>query len=285
MDDGLSVDKLNFQTATNLPPNVRLKHAVRTQNLFRHTVSRARSKGMVVNTGKTQMMVVSDSPGMKDEAFIRDMEENEITSTEDMKVLGFYLSSEPSVGRHIDVICRRLRQKYWIPLHLRNYGFSEEELVKVYKSIVRPVADYCSVVYHSMMTDKMDEQLERCQMHALRCIFGLDMIYSKMRQRADITTLRQRRIDQCDKFAASCTKSERFSGWFPKKSARSSSRKGVGETYLEEFARCKRLRDSPIHYMRRRLNGKQGKDYGMRNRERREDGYVGGASRNAWKKQ
>ena len=76
------------------------------------------------------------------------------------------------MAKHIEALCRRFRQKYWVLIHLRNFGFCESELTKVYKTIVRPVADYCSVVYHSMMSDQMDERLERCQQHALRCIYG-----------------------------------------------------------------------------------------------------------------
>ena len=39
---------------------------------------------------------------------------------------------------------------------------------------------------------------------------------------------------------------------------------------MEEQARCNRLRDSPIFYMRRRLNGKEGKTYGERNKDYRD---------------
>ena len=173
-----------------------------------------------------------------------------------MKVLGFHFSREPTVARHVDALCRRFRQKYWVLIHLRKFGFNESELVKVYKSIVRPVADYCSVVYHSMMSDQLDERLERCQQHALRCIFGYGLSYSEMRRKAGVSTLRQRRVDQCDKFSAACIKGGRFSHWFPRKTGRRSSR--GGEQYLESFARCKRLQDSPLFFMRRRLNGKVG---------------------------
>ena len=38
------------------------------------------------------------------------------------------------------------------------------------------------------------------------------------------------------------------------------------DKYQETFARCDRLRNLPLHYMRRRLNGKAGKEYGERNR-------------------
>ena len=279
VDDGLSIDRINYENSTHLPPNVRLKHAVNTQNLFRHVVGRAEAKG---NTDKTQLLVISDSPCHADQAYIEDIEGNELTSGPTMKVLGFYFSSEPTVAHHVEALCCRFRQKYWILIHLRRFGFTEEELAKVYKTIVRPVADYCSVLYHPMMTDQLDEKLDRCQMHALRCIYGQGHSYSEMRSRAGVPTLRQWRIEQCDKFAASALKNERFSHWFPKKTARSSSRAGK-EVYLEKFARCSRLRNSPLYYMRRRLNGKEGKIYGEKNKDRREDGYVGGRRSDTWK--
>ena len=202
---------------------------------------------------------------------------NTLSSGDDMKVLGFNFSSEPTVTRHVEAICRRFRQKYRVLIHLRNFGFNEEELAKVYKSIVRPVANYCPVVYHPMLTDRLDEQLDQCQLHPHRCIYRPGVSYAEMRRRAGISTLRQRRIDQSDKFVATCAKSSRFTYWFPAKTVRSSVRSK--EPYLEQFARCKRLQDSPLFFMRRRLNGKAGKVYGERNRARREDGYVGGTTR------
>ena len=134
-----------------------------------------------------------------------------------------------------------------------------------------------------MLTDCQDERLDRCQLHALRYIFGMGLSYAEMRKRAGVTTLRQRRVEQSDKFAKSCLTSDRFGSWFPKRSTRSSGRVRGTETYLEQFARCERLRNSPVFFMRRRLNGKLGKRYGARNHDRREDGYVGGASTGAWK--
>ena len=44
-----------------------------------------------------------------------------------------------------------------------------------------------------------------------------------------------------------------------------------GEAFHEDHARCARLFNTPIFFMRRQLNGKEGKDYGKRNAEYRED--------------
>ena len=91
-----------------------------------------------------------------------------------------------------------------------------------------------------MLTDEQDELLDRCQAHALRCIFGKDMSYEKMRELAGVTTLRQRREELCDKFAAKCLKNPRFAPWFPRRDTWRSGRSG-GEDFREEFARCDRL--------------------------------------------
>ena len=58
------------------------------------------------------------------------------------------------------------------------------------------------MVFHSMLTDKQDEQLERLQATALRYIYGFGVSYAKMREASGLDTLRERRIAACDKFAA-----------------------------------------------------------------------------------
>ena len=89
----------------------------------------------------------------------------------------------------------------------------------MYKTIVRLVAEYCAVVYHSQLTDEQDELLERQQSHALKLIFGPYISAGKMREMAGIPTLRQLRITLCDKFAAKAALNPRFSHWFPLRTA------------------------------------------------------------------
>ena len=140
----------------------------------------------------------------------------------------------------------------------------------VYTTMIRPVADYGCVVYHSSLTDKQDEELDRLQNHALKCIFG-PLLGRKLRDLAGVTMLRRRREDLCDKFARKLVSNPQFAGWFPLKQTRASSRQtGKQEIYLEERARCDQLKNSPMHYFRRQLNGKQGETYGKRYEEYRE---------------
>ena len=202
-------------------------------------------------------------------AHITDADGTLIESGDSMKVLGFSFSSKPSMHAHVESIRKKFRRKYWALYHLRRAGFTEEELAKVYRTIILPIADYCSIVYHSMITDEQDQVLERLQSQALKIIYGPYMKYSDMRTKAGVTTLRQRRIEAVDKFAGKCLTNDRFKHWFPlRRQGRAGNR--TGERYQEEFARCDRLKNTPLFYMRRRLNGKPGRSYGERNRQYRD---------------
>ena len=134
--------------------------------------------------------------------------------------------------------------------------------------MLRPVVEYGCVVFHSSLTDDQDERIERLQEHALKCIFGPELSARKLRGLAAIPTLRQRREELVEKFDIKCSNDPAFEHWFPRRTGRTTRNM---DTYLEEQARCERLRNSPLHYFRRILNGKKGKTYGSRNKSYRED--------------
>ena len=270
MDDGVSIETMNMETARLNPLGTRkTKHAIPTQNVFRHVVRKATSRGMKVYSDKTSLLVISDSLASTSSAYIQDSDGVRLGSGDTLKMLGFHFDSKPNVSAHVAALKKRFRQRTWVLNHLRHAGFNQDELAKVYRVIVRPVADYMQVVYHSMLTDRQDEEIERMQAQALKLIYGRETSYRKMRENAAVPTLRQRRIEAVDKFAEKCA-SGRFSKWFPIRRPQRSSSRITSEKYTETFARCQRLRDSPLHYMRRRLNGKAGKLYGERNKKYRE---------------
>ena len=224
---------------------------------------------MVVNESKTNLLCISDSLNYKPDTFILDSDGNRIDCTESVKILGLYLSNKPNVNLHVNMVLKKLKQRYWVLYHLGRVGFSQTELVRVYQSAVLPIADYCCPAYHSMLTDLQDQLLERAQIGALRAIFGYGPTASELRSMANVTTLRERRIALTDKFASKSAASARFKRWFPLAEGRISGRNK--ETYREMFAKTDRLKNSPLYYMRRRLNGKEGKTYGERNKKYREN--------------
>ena len=78
-------------------------------------------------------------------------------------------------------------------------------------------------------------------------------------------TLLQRRVEAADKFSNKCLANPRLERWFPYKTIGIAGIK-CGEVFLDEHERCNRLRDSSVFFMRRQLNGKDGKTYGQHNK-------------------
>ena len=136
---------------------------------------------MKVNGAKTTMVCVSGAQSYQAESFINTSAGTVVESGRAMMILGFHMSPRPGVHEHVDVLCKRMRRQYWVLYHLRRAGFTEEELAKVYRTCLLPILDYCAVVYHPMMTDDQDQRIERLQSSALRCIYGHNTSYARMR--------------------------------------------------------------------------------------------------------
>jgi hypothetical protein len=155
------------------------------------------------------------------------------------------------MAAHVEEVVKKVRRRYWILRHLAAFGFNCNDLIMVYKSMIRSVIEFASVVYHSLLTADQAAQLERLQRQALVCVYGSGESYSVMLAKAGIEKLSERRENACLKFAKKCI-GGKFSSWFPRKEGREGLR--TVRPYKESFARCDRLKNTPIFYMRRKLN-------------------------------
>ena len=218
------------------------------------------------------MMCISAATDYQADSFILDKDQNRIGCGETIKALGIRLSNRLDMEDHVKYIIKAVRSRYWTLRNLKLNGFTNEELVQVYKTIIRPVSKYGCVMFHSSLTDEQDERLERLQDHTLKCIYGTELSARKLKGLAGLETLRERREVLAMKFALKCSRDPVFQDrWFTRNTNRRSGRNGGGEDYLEEKARCERMKNSPIFYFRRLLNGKIGKEHRSRNKSYRED--------------
>ena len=252
IDDNIIHEKLFMDGAVIDEEGRKRVCAVRSGNLFRQITLIAESLGMKVNSSKTMVLTVSDSRTYRAAAYITDQQGNEIDCVDSLKILGVHFSSRPDMAAQVDAICRKFRARIWILRHLHHNGFVEEDLLKVYKSIILPCHDYCSNVFHSSLTLSQTVVLERLQAKALKAIYGYEPSYRALIEKSGLTTLRARRENREIVFARKCANSDRFSRWFPAAERVRETRNDM--MYKEFFARCVRCYNSPIYSMRRRLN-------------------------------
>ena len=176
------------------------------------------------------------------DAYLLDSEQARIGCSSTIKALGLRFSNRLDIEDQVLHIIKLVRAQYWTLRNLKFNGFNAEELVRVYKTMIRPVVEYGCTVYHSSLTDNQDERLERLQDHALKCIFVPGLSARRLRGISGLQTLRERREEIVKKFAFKCANDPAFDHWFPRRNTGRSTRSK--EIYLEEQARCERLKNS-----------------------------------------
>ena len=252
VDDNIIHEKLCMDGYVIDENGEKRARATRSQNLFAQITRIAELMGMKVNADKTMVLCISDSKTYKASAYIETPDGETISSVDSLKILGVHFSNKPDMAAQVESVCRKFRARIWSLRHLHHRGFSEADLVKVYKSTILPCHDYCSSVYHSSLTLSQTIVLERLQAKALKAIYGFDPSYRELMEKAGLTTLRARREAREASFARKCASSLRFSHWFPIKQSVRDTRGSM--MYEEKFARTHRCYNSPIYSMRRKLN-------------------------------
>lgn len=88
---------------------------------------------MKVNSSKTNILCILDALSYTPLTYIVDSHGERIDSKDCLKVLGFNFSDRPTVQLHVDVTVKKMRQRSWFLRNLARVGFTEEELVRVYR--------------------------------------------------------------------------------------------------------------------------------------------------------
>ena len=252
VDDNILLERINFDLLQTDGFGQRNYLSLRIQNLFRHIVARAETCGMRVNASKTTAMLVSELKSYTPDVHFSDNNGNTINTSQNMKILGFNMSSSPDMQAQVDSIKRKFRTRMWILRHLAHRGLLAQDLLKVYQSIILPCHDYCSVVYHSSLTAFQANSLERLQSQALKCIFGYQYSYRALLEMSGLPTLEARREARCTRFASKTVANPRFAHWFPRAEQPRTLRNRA--VFQESRAKTNRLFKSPLYDLRRRLN-------------------------------
>ena len=228
-------------------------HARKCEEYFETIDVNARSIGMKINSEKTQLLCINDNNICDTECFTQVDPDTRIMSTDSMKILGFVFSNKPNVTAHIEYIINKFNKAVWSINHIKRAGIKNDVIVTVYCTMLRPIIECNSPVYHPMLSQEDSKRLERLQKTALKLIFGFNKTYTELLDCAKIQSLEKRREAAFVKFAHNLSTSERFSKWFPLTSETNINLRSK-KKFKEEFARTDRLFNSPLFSMRRELN-------------------------------
>ena len=130
-----------------------------------------------------------------------------------------------------------------------------EDLLEIYKLFIRSLTEYCSVVFHSSLTQKQSLKLERIQKTCLRVILGYKYTsYEEALQSCQLETLVERREQRCLDFALKCTKHSKNKRIFPLNTINTNHEPRIREKFHVNFARTSAYQKSAIPSCQRMLN-------------------------------
>ena len=136
--------------------------------------------------------------------------------------------------------------------------------------------EYSSIAIHSMLTQEQSDLIDKQQVRALKIIYGFDKSTHHVQEKSGLETLSLTRSKAVDRFAMKLVASPAFGHLFPfRPDDRRRSR--ISQKYLEKHANTSRLYNSPLYYMRRRLNALETSPGVMDSLRCRQGGHGSGA--------
>ena len=112
------------------------------------------------------------------------------------------------------------------------------------------MVEYATTVWHGCLTEEQSKKLESILKSVCRIILGAK--YNSYTDSLDLTglqTLSNRRIQLCTKFAVDCTRSDRYSEWFPLNNKTHGMTLRWSRTYQTLRSRTLRYGKSPLPYL------------------------------------
>ncbi|KAI8498388.1 hypothetical protein Bbelb_235900 [Branchiostoma belcheri] len=202
------VDDMNLLETRTLSQPSMLQHALDDLNLW------TQRNHMLLNGGKclTMHVTFTKNPPPPPPLLIN---ETELAVVPSLKVLGLHMQNDLHWDDQVNSMVTKTGRKLFLLKRLKKFNLPEGDLVAIYIGYVRPILEYAVPVWHSGLTKRQSDQLERLQKRACRTIMGKDYCgYSHALQHLGLTTLASRREQLSLKFARSLLGSE-FRDWLP----------------------------------------------------------------------
>ena len=196
------------------------------------------------------------------------LNDNVIESVKRIKLLGVIITDNLKWEENTSLICSKVESKFYILSKLKSFGLNTEELINIWKTMIRPITEYACPLWHSALSEAEIKQIEDLQKTALGMILGTFYIdfkkyykigkdivtYEHALQKYGLTTLLQRREVLTQKFALQTVKHPNHRKIFEFTTAKNMTTRKAHKIQ-EKFCETGRYYKSAVPYMSRILNG------------------------------
>ena len=208
---------------------------------------------MKLNAKKCEYMIFSRSG--QDFATRLTINETILDRVSETRILGVWIRDDLSWSRQCSEICIQAYSRLSMLTRLKYVGVNTEDLLDVYKLFIRSVIEYCSVVYHSRLTEEQSNKIERIQKTCLRVILSEMYIdYQSALEMTGLESLKNRRFKRCLDFSLKSIRHPKNQKLFPVSDRNPAYKIREKEPFKVNFARTSSYRNSTIPFCQRVLN-------------------------------
>ena len=166
-----------------------------------------------------------------------------------IKILGIWLQDDMGWEKNTKEICKKAYSRIPLLTKLKYAGICTEDLLTIYVLFIRSVAEYCSVVYHTSLTQKQSQKIEGIQATCLRVILDVNYVsYAASLEMCALERLSARRSKRMLSFSLKCLKNDFTKKFFPE------NEDFKKERFKVNFARTKSYLMSTVPQSQRILN-------------------------------
>ena len=108
-----------------------------------------RENGMVINTDKTKVMLITSRQkryNLKNSDLSLNFKDADLKLTSNEKVLGVHIDENLLWNGHFQYISKKISSHLWLLLQIKSF-LSKEDKLLFYNAYIRPNIDYCSVIW------------------------------------------------------------------------------------------------------------------------------------------
>ena len=121
---------------------------------------------------------------------------------EQAKIVGVWLTSDMKWKKNTRELSIKAYSRLGMLTKLKYVGVEIDDLLDIFVLYIRSVLEYCSVVWHSSLTQELSSSLEKVQKICLKIIRGDNYVsYSAALEMCNLKTLARRRENRCLAFA------------------------------------------------------------------------------------
>ena len=214
-----------------------------------------KNQKMIINQKKSKIMLFNFTKNFQFSTRLT-IDGAILETVQDTKLLGTIVSNDLKWNKNTSNIVKKANKRMELLRKISSFGASWEELKNIYILYIRSLLEQSCTVWHSGLTDENSQDLERVQKSALRIILQESYhSYKNALNALELESLVERRESLCLQFAKKCLTNEKMKHLFPQNHKTHLMITRFEEMYEVNNANTERLKNSPIIYMQRLLNG------------------------------